>query len=253
MLGLPLEIEPQERWEYWRILACEVNALSGYFPHGAPTVLDIGANKGLWGAAADFMYGDRIKTLHMIEPSSHNIGWIKDIQKKGGLSKSKSVEIHQIGLGSKTEELTLYSDRPGSALATFTGPSTSLAEEELTLTVEEKVCVLTLDDFAASKNISRIDFMKMDTEGFEMNIFRGATRLLSEDRIGGFMFEFGMNQIRTKDHFIDFWKLLTGYGFDIYFVPSGEGGISPIRMMSYSTYWESFAFNRYFMATKIRY
>ncbi len=42
----------------------------------------------------------------------------------------------------------------------------------------------TLDNFCSLNNIERIDLLKLDTDGNEYEILRGAEKLLSQDRIG---------------------------------------------------------------------
>ena len=41
----------------------------------------------------------------------------------------------------------------------------------------------TLDNFCLEKKISNIDVLKIDTEGNELNVLKGAKRLLSENKI----------------------------------------------------------------------
>jgi FkbM family methyltransferase len=51
------------------------------------------------------------------------------------------------------------------------------------------VDVIALDDFADKRNLKKIDILKIDTEGYEPLVFRGAKRLLKEHRIRLFIFE----------------------------------------------------------------
>jgi FkbM family methyltransferase len=50
-------------------------------------------------------------------------------------------------------------------------------------TVACDIKLLTLDAFAEARNIHRIDFLKIDTEGFEGEILAGATHLLAQNKI----------------------------------------------------------------------
>lgn len=54
----------------------------------------------------------------------------------------------------------------------------------------------TLDRFAADNAIGRIDFLKIDVEGFEQEVLAGATTLLRERRIGGLIFEVSPSVLR---------------------------------------------------------
>jgi FkbM family methyltransferase len=53
-----------------------------------------------------------------------------------------------------------------------------------------QVNITTLDDFTRDHDIDMIDLLKIDTEGYEPNVFRGAQRLLTEHRIRLFIFEY---------------------------------------------------------------
>lgn len=46
-----------------------------------------------------------------------------------------------------------------------------------------------LDDFSQLHHLEMIDVLKIDTEGFDPFVFRGARRLLTEHRIRLFIFE----------------------------------------------------------------
>jgi len=51
------------------------------------------------------------------------------------------------------------------------------------------VNITTLDDFANQNNLSKIDILKIDTEGYDPLVFRGAKQLLKEHRIRLLIFE----------------------------------------------------------------
>jgi FkbM family methyltransferase len=53
----------------------------------------------------------------------------------------------------------------------------------------EQVQVWTLDDFAFRESIARIDLLKIDTEGYEIEVLRGAKTLLTERRVGAILLE----------------------------------------------------------------
>ncbi len=53
-----------------------------------------------------------------------------------------------------------------------------------------RVPVCTLDQFTASRNITKIHFLKVDAEGYDLAVLEGATSLLRSGAIDIFMFEF---------------------------------------------------------------
>jgi hypothetical protein len=51
--------------------------------------------------------------------------------------------------------------------------------------------------------------VKLDVEGHELHILRGATRMLAEGRIAAIQFEFGGANIDSRSFMRDFFDLLT--------------------------------------------
>lgn len=85
----------------------------------------------------------------------------------------------------------------------------------------ESIEVRTIDGFCSSNDITWIDFLKIDVEGHELAVLRGAARMLAEARIRVVQFEFGPANIYSRTFFYDFWKLLSD-DFRIYrIVPNG--------------------------------
>ncbi len=62
------------------------------------------------------------------------------------------------------------------------------------------VNITTLDDFADRHHLSKIDILKIDTEGYEPLVFRGAKALLQQHRIRLFIFE----HLEGYSFFLDF-------------------------------------------------
>jgi hypothetical protein len=71
--------------------------------------------------------------------------------------------------------------------------------------------VETLDDVAARENIAYIDFLKIDTEGHELAVLAGASRLLQESKIGYIQFEFNALNVFSRAFFRDFRAILGNY------------------------------------------
>jgi hypothetical protein len=60
------------------------------------------------------------------------------------------------------------------------------------------VDVTTLDEFCAVQAVERIDILKIDTEGLDLDVLRGARQLLAEQRIGIVEVEAGMHGGNTR-------------------------------------------------------
>lgn len=69
--------------------------------------------------------------------------------------------------------------------------------------------MITLDDFCDDKKIEKIDFLKIDTEGHELEVLKGATKMIKEDKINIIQFEFNEMNIVSRVFLKDFYDLLS--------------------------------------------
>ena len=79
----------------------------------------------------------------------------------------------------------------------------------------EEINVTTLDIFCLENNIKQIDFLKMNVQGYEYNIFLAAKKLLENKAIGYIQFEFDEPIIENRIFLKDYWDLLSD-DYDIY-------------------------------------
>jgi len=75
--------------------------------------------------------------------------------------------------------------------------------------LSETVQVSTVDQVCAGEGIAQIDFLKIDTEGNEMDVLLGATNTIEAGQVAAIQFEFGDPYIGTRHHFIDLWRILS--------------------------------------------
>ena len=78
---------------------------------------------------------------------------------------------------------------------------------------QREVDVTTLDQFAADHDISLSDLLKIDTEGTELEVLKGARNLLSQGRISAVQFEFNEMNIVSRVFLKDFYELIPNYKF----------------------------------------
>jgi FkbM family methyltransferase len=167
---------------------------------GAMTVFDVGAHTGSYAALAYQQLGRRAR-IHCFEPDLRSLEALEV-----SATRIPSVVVHPFGIGARNEELTLYSDAPGSPMASVNPQS--LAALGRTAAYRSRVNVRTLADVCHELSIDRIDLLKIDVEGAELDVLEGARSLLGERRIRMIQFEFGYGNVASRTFLWDFHKLL---------------------------------------------
>jgi FkbM family methyltransferase len=164
-------------------------------------VFDVGANLGQFALMAGRVIGSKA-VIYSFEPSKATFDKLRS---------NENIRAFNIGLGEREEVLKLFSPEPTSSVA-------SLYPHNKTDRWEQ-VQIITLDAFCTNENIHSIDYLKLDIEGHEFFVLKGATKLLSEKRIKFIQFEFGEFHIDSRTYFRDFYNLLEK-DYDLYRVVS---------------------------------
>ncbi|MGF6493635.1 FkbM family methyltransferase [Luteibacter sp. 621] len=129
------------------------------------TVLDIGANIGCTALA----FSGMADIVHAFEPSPSTFRLMTT-----NTSVVQNVQHHNFGLGEApgSFELTFSpTNRSGGFVSNQTKASAGHTVEQIE--------IRTLDDVAPTLGVDKIDFIKIDVEGFEGSVLRGAARTLA--------------------------------------------------------------------------
>ncbi|GEM_PF-1682819 len=144
-----------------------------------PVVLDVGANSGQF-AAAIFDRWPKAR-VHSFEPQKELVTRIREFGEINGFQDRHTVNWSAVG--GTNGELEFYQNaNPISA---------SLLKEKAERRRVRRVVrvpVTTLDDYAQKHGIGRVDILKLDVEGVEMEALRAATNVLKNTRV--FFIEF---------------------------------------------------------------
>jgi FkbM family methyltransferase len=142
------------------------------------TIFDVGAHKG--ESAMKFERAFPGAAIHSFEPVSATFATLQ-----AAVAGHANVHCHRLAL----------SDTAGTASIYLTAHSTtsSLVRPELT-SGEESVPVTTVDQFAGANGIDRIDLLKVDAEGHDLDVLRGAARTLGEGRVAFVLAEVGFSR-----------------------------------------------------------
>ncbi len=138
---------------------------------GSFVVLDLGAQTGSFSLLAKYFPQS---SWYAFEPIEEAANTLKDNLL---LNNIQNVAVHQAAVTDFSGFITLAMP-PMDSWGLATVGSNPL---RFTPAMERKVRCIDLDNFVAQQGIRRVDFMKLDTEGSELSILRGARKLLMRD------------------------------------------------------------------------
>jgi FkbM family methyltransferase len=159
-----------------------------YFLKDRPTplILDVGANRGQ--SVDQFKKAFPGAIIHSFEPSPTTYAMLSSHCK--GIPNTSTWNY---GVGSQPGSMPLL-ENTDSEMSSFLEPSEFAFEKGRTKQVTQ-VKVVTLDAFTAEHGMDFVDLLKVDTQGFELEVFKGATRLMNENKIALLLFEFNFSDM----------------------------------------------------------
>ncbi|MBN8968288.1 MAG: FkbM family methyltransferase [Rhizobiales bacterium] len=182
-------------------------------------VFDVGANKGDYARLVHGVAPSAI--VHAFEPHPMNF---QILEKETG----PNLFAYQLALGDKPGSLTLfdYTDEDGSEHASlYSEVFTSIHKKEAR---GQEVECETLDRIVARLGIDQIDLLKIDTEGHELAVLRGAESLIRAGRIKVVQFEFNEMNVISRTFMRDYLGILGSYRF-YRLLPEGAVDITDYR------------------------
>jgi len=183
--------------------------------------IDVGAHHG--DTINEFLEIFTIKKIYAFEPSKENFTKLKIKVAEIEKSKSVKIEISPFGLGDKNYILPLNEivDGVSNTFNNLNVNSKYFRKKKFITTlfgikkfIKNKVPtrIIRLKEFMEQENIDKIDFMKIDTEGFEYNILLGLEENIK--KVEFILFEHHYDNMIIKNYnFSDIHKLLSNNGF----------------------------------------
>jgi FkbM family methyltransferase len=179
-------------------------------------VVDVGANAGVFTLMAAQLVG-REGAVHAFEPSTRDRERLLANVSLNGLS---NVTVHPEALGRTRGKAVLAvssADHPGHN--TIGGFAYSADARAYSLDVQ----VMSLDDFAESQKLTRLDLLKIDVEGSETAVVQGARETLRRFRpiVVAEAYDPALRQLGTSA--AELLRLLRAAGYELrVFGPSGR-------------------------------
>jgi len=167
-------------------------------------MIDVGANVGDYSSELKRLYPQA--SIWAFEPNPKTYASLQ--QTLGGTD----VTIENKGLGREASELSFYdrADLDGTSGhgSLYRGVIENIHKQE---SVELTVQIESLDRYSEANGIERIKLLKIDTEGHELEVIKGARSLIKDNCIDLIQIEFNEMNIVSRVFFRDFVNELTDY------------------------------------------
>lgn len=157
----------------------DIDVKSDFRNYNPALIFDVGANVGQSALYFNKCFPDtKILSFEPI-PETH-ARLVENVQ---GIAK---IECHNLALGNTTGKVTMdRSDKSETA---------SIVEDVPNIENSVVVELDTIDSFCSRSNINHLDYLKIDTEGHDLEVLKGASELVSDGKINFIEVEAGMNK-----------------------------------------------------------
>ena len=164
-------------------------------------VFDVGANVGQ--SALKFRVAFPKAKIYCFEPVKETFEILK-----GNVNSYDTISCYQTAFGSSDGQETIY--------LTHRSNTSSLIKPKK-IVGSEVVNLCTVDGFASDNQIKRIDLLKIDTEGFDLEVLKGAQNMLSSGQIAFVLAEIGFHPGNTRHvPFDDIRSYLLPMGYAVF-------------------------------------
>ena len=201
----------------------DIERLSQAWQYPIEVFFDVGANNGQTITRARQKFGNC--RIFAFEPHPKTFE-----QLTSNNAKTLNIELFNLALGSEIGEKTMfeYSNSRINSLR----PNAQFVARFMTEAIRQiRIDCTTIDRFCWDHRIERVDVLKIDTEGFDFEVLRGATSMLARRGIKFIYFEF--NEIVSRGNtsggaLMPIDQLIRPYGYRFiatyndYVLPEGE-------------------------------
>lgn len=168
-----------------------------------PVVFDVGANRGQ--TIEHFRNVFARPVIHAFEPGHDTFAELQ--RSRAGIP---DVHLNNFALGARAESRTFLQNQFDN-MSSFLEPSVDAWGE---IKDRYPVDVMTIDDYCAARGIERIDILKSDTQGFDLDVLKGAQRMIDKRAIGLIFMEITFSDMyKGLPRLDEIYAFLTGRRF----------------------------------------
>jgi len=169
-------------------------------------VLDVGANVGRWSGAmlTAAQQAGRLGDLHLhaFEPSSYTFAILSEAL------DGHPVSLHCAALSDRCGSAALYVLAPGAGANSLHAPAGPSTGGQI-----ENVATTTIDSYIDRSGLEHVTLVKIDAEGHDLAVLRGAQALFTQKRISVVQFEYNHRWVYARAFLRDAFELLEPLGY----------------------------------------
>lgn len=171
------------------------------------TIFDIGANIGQ--SCIEFRKHYCFADIYCFEPVNETFLQLTETANK--LENKSKIFCYNLALGSEDKTETLFL-KENSLLNSLANNEASEANNQ-----SIEVQIMTLDSFCSLHQIKKIDLLKLDVEGYEISVLKGAEKLLTSNLVTFLAVEVGFLQNDLQHtSFFDLHQYLNSRGYKLW-------------------------------------
>ena len=178
-------------------------------------IFDVGANHGQWAEA--ILELSPTSCIHCFEPTR------SAFERLVSKDFPANVSLNQIGLGDKSSTMNMNIYGESSEINSVYKSAT------LTPIRIEEVDITTVVEYCKENNVRDIYFLKIDVEGHDFAVLKGAYELLLSEKISIVQLEYGSNWITARKYLKDLFEFVDSLPYTVY-------RIMPFGLMKISSY-----------------
>ena len=202
----------------------ELDVFKATFGNKKILIYDVGAHRGL--TVKKYVESFPNALIHAFEPYEPLAAIIIEDQKG-----NSNVVVNKMGISDKDAELSFNINKDSGTNSVLKSKMTGLNSDKQVETLQKiTVPVTTLDGYAKKNHHDRVNILKMDIQGSELNALKGAAGLLKEKKIDIIFAETNfVEQYEGQALFHEILSFLGQYGYviqDMYHPIYGKGKLA---------------------------
>lgn len=171
---------------------------------------DVGANVGLWSKAL-LQEANRksiAAQVHAFEPCSETFAAL--ISNLNGNGRAGKFVTIRKACSDHIGRATLNIVQPGCC-----GVNSIVAESRFPVQAREEVELTTVDVYCRESSISAIRLLKIDAEGHDLAVIKGAAEMLRRQSIDIIQFEYNQSWIEARSFLRDAFETAQAFGYEL--------------------------------------